>query len=180
MSKPTLTDQSREIVSLWEDIVCLHAYQKSLVPANLIRAKKRLAQLSAQGNARHFTDQPFFFYRVCVIIARQNGTVTMGELGHALGVPLSTTTRLVNRLAAGGYVKRAHDPADRRIVRIALTAEGHALYRAIHDFAQQRVQAALRHFSARERRTLLVLLRKALPALTVAEQSPARSLDFTP
>ncbi|MCI0476783.1 MAG: MarR family winged helix-turn-helix transcriptional regulator, partial [Anaerolineales bacterium] len=163
MPNGTLTSQSLEIVSLWEDAVCLHAVQKSLVPANLIRAKKRLAKLSAQGSARHFTDQPFFFYRVCVVIARQNGSATMGELSGALGIPLSTATRFVNRLAAGGYVERLADLSDRRIVRIALTTEGHTLYRTIHDFAQQRVETALRHFTPRERKVLLVLLNKALP-----------------
>ena len=174
MSNVTLTTLSLEIVSLWEDAVCLHAYQKSLVPANLIRAKKRLAQLSTGGSARHFTDQPFFFYRVCVVIARQNGSATMGELSNALGIPLSTATRLVNRLAAGGYVERRTDPSDRRIVRIALTAEGHTLYRAIHDFAQQRVEIALRHFTPRERKALVTLLNKALPALIETDQPRAQ------
>ncbi|MBM3130977.1 MAG: winged helix DNA-binding protein [Chloroflexi bacterium] len=174
MPNETLATQSLEIVTLWEDTICLRVYQKSLLPTDLLRAKKRLAKLSARGGAHHLADQPFFFYRVCVIIARQNGSATMGELSSALGVPLSTATRLVNQLAAGGYVKRATDPADRRIVRVALTAEGNSLYRAIHDFAQQRVQTALRRFTPRERTTLLALLHKALPALS--EIVPPRAL----
>jgi DNA-binding MarR family transcriptional regulator len=177
MSKNNLTDQSLELVTLWEDAVCLHPYEKSLFPANLLRAKKRLAKLAAGGSARHSTDQPFLFYRVCVVIARQSGSATMGELSNALGVPLSTTTRLVNRLAAGGYIKRAIDPRDRRIVRIALSAEGHALYRAIHDFAQQRIETALRHFTPGERKTLLTLMTKALPAFTDTNPPP-QSLDL--
>jgi len=171
MSKNTLTDQSLDLITLWEDAICLNTYDKSLFPANLLRAKRRLAKL-AGGSARHSTDQPFFFYRVCVIIARQNGSATMGELSNTLGVPLSTATRFVNRLAAGGYVKRATDPRDRRIVRITLTVEGNSLYRTIHDFAQQRIETVLRHFTPGERKTLLHLMTKALPALADAELAP--------
>jgi DNA-binding MarR family transcriptional regulator len=164
MSDPTLASQSLEIVSLWEDAVCLHTYQKSLIPADLIRAKKRLAELSSEGG-RRFVDQPFFFYRVCVIIARQKGSATMGELGDALGVPLSTATRIVDRLAAGGYVERSPDPADRRVVRIVLTTTGKTLYKTIHNFAKQRVEAALHHFSQRERKDLVALLQKTVAVL---------------
>jgi DNA-binding MarR family transcriptional regulator len=160
-----LNSQSFEIVSLWEDVVCLHTYQKSLIPADLIRAKKRLAQLSSDGGARHSADQPFFFYRMCVILVRQDGSATMGELSDALGIPFSTATRLVNRLDLGGYVERLIDPQDRRIVRIVLTDEGKRLYRTIHDFAQQRVQAALHRFTTRERKVLVALLQKTVTAL---------------
>jgi DNA-binding MarR family transcriptional regulator len=165
MPNTSLNSQSLEIVSLWEDAVCLHTYQKSLIPADLIRAKKRLAQLSSDGGAHHSADQPFFFYRMCVILARQDGSATMGELSDALGIPLSTATRLVNRLDSGGYVKRLTDPRDHRIVRIVLTDEGKRLYKTIHDFAQQRVQAALHHFTTQERKVLVALLQKTVTAL---------------
>jgi DNA-binding MarR family transcriptional regulator len=160
-----LNSQSFEIVSLWEDMVCLHTYQKSLIPADLIRAKKRLAKLSSDSGMRHSADQPFFFYRTCVILARQDGSATMGELSEALNIPLSTATRLVNRLDRSGYVERLTDPKDRRIVRIVLTEEGKRLYRTIHDFAQQRIQVALHHFTTRERKVLVALLHKTVTAL---------------
>ena len=165
MSDSTLTSQSLEIVSLWEDAVCFHAFQKSLIPADLIRAKKRLAKLSSEGGARRFGDQPFFFYRVCVIIARQNNSVTMGELSEALGTPLSTATRIADRLTEGGYVERLTDPADHRVVRIALTNKGERLYKTIQDFAKQRVDAALSHFTIQERSELVTLLRKVVTVL---------------
>jgi DNA-binding MarR family transcriptional regulator len=175
MSDSALCSQSLEIISLWEDAVCLHSFQKSLIPADLVRAKKRLAKLSSEGGARHFADQPFFFYRVCVIIARQNGSATMGELSGALGLPLSTTTRIVDRLADGGYVVRSTDPEDHRIVRIALTDEGNKLHKTIHDFARQRVAAALHHFSPQERRDLVALLHKTVAVL--ADLSSSSSIE---
>jgi DNA-binding MarR family transcriptional regulator len=89
----------------------------------------------------------------------------MGELSDALGVPLSTATRIVDRLAAGGYVERSTDPPDRRVVRIVLTTTGITLYKTIHDFAKQRVAAALHHFSQQERKDLVALLQKTVAVL---------------
>jgi DNA-binding MarR family transcriptional regulator len=165
MSDTKLESQSLEIVSLWEDAVCLHAYQKSLIPADLMRAKKRLAKLSSQSKARHSSDRPFLFYRVCVILARHGGSAAMGELSAMLGVPLSTATRLVNQLGNGGFVERRIDPKDHRIVHIVLTDDGKQLYQTIHDFAQRRAQAALVHFTIQERKQLVALLQKMSVAL---------------
>lgn len=162
--KKTLTSQALEIVTLWEDAVCLRAYHKSLVPLDWWRAKKHLDRLARHQNARA-NEQPFSLYRVCVMIARHNGSVTMGELSHRLGIPLSTTTRLVQRLDQGGYVKRTPDSRDRRIVRLALTPKGRTLHRAVQTFAQQRVEAMLRRLTPQERTLFLTLLHKALPAL---------------
>ncbi len=165
MPDAKLYSQSLEIVSLWEDAVCLHAFQKSLIPADLLRAKKRLAKLSSAGKARRSSERPFLFYRICVVLARRDGSATMGELSSALGVPLSTATRLANRLERGGYVERLTDPDDHRVVRIMLTVEGKRLYQTIHDFAQQRVLSALDRFSTQERKQLVALLQKAIAAL---------------
>lgn len=172
MTTRSLVAQTSAIVSLWEDAVCLHAYEKSLFPADWLRAKKNLAKLAFSGGARQSADQPFLFYRVCVIIAR-NDSITMSELSHTLGVPLSTTTRLVNRLSVGGYLRRSPDPDDRRVVRVTLTARGHALYRAIHSFAQQRVQTMLARLTPRERKTLIGLLSKALPTFAEMNEPPS-------
>ncbi|MCX7838411.1 MAG: MarR family transcriptional regulator [Anaerolineae bacterium] len=164
-SKKTLTSQALEIVTLWEDVVCLRASDKSLIPSDWLRAKKHLAQLARHQRART-NDLPFSLYRVCVMIARHNGSITMGALSHALNIPLSTATRLVQHLEHGGYVERTPDPEDRRIVRLALTPKGHALHRAIQTFAQQRVEAMLHRLTPKERTVFLALLHKALPALT--------------
>lgn len=178
MPKSTLSTQTLAIVSLWEDAVCLHAYEKSLFPANWLRAKKRLAQLACDDDARLPADQPFVFYRVCVIIAR-NSSLAMGDLSRTLGMPLSTTTRLVNRLSAGGYLQRSSDPTDRRIVRVTLTRKGHTLYRTIHTFAQQRVETLLKHLTPRERTTLLALLTKTLPALAESHVTSRKSSQLS-
>ncbi|MGW2180396.1 MarR family winged helix-turn-helix transcriptional regulator [Streptomyces sp. NPDC001732] len=44
------------------------------------------------------------------------GPMTPGELGTRTGLTTGPTTRLIDRLEQGGYVRRAADPTDRRKV----------------------------------------------------------------
>lgn len=55
---------------MWKNAVCLHAYEKSLFPTDWLRARKRLAQLALGDTAHPSSDQPFLFYRICVILAQ--------------------------------------------------------------------------------------------------------------
>ncbi|MFB7718023.1 MarR family winged helix-turn-helix transcriptional regulator [Nocardia sp. NPDC056100] len=45
-----------------------------------------------------------------------SGAMTPGELGTRTGLTTGPTTRLIDRLEAAGYVRRAADPGDRRKV----------------------------------------------------------------
>jgi DNA-binding MarR family transcriptional regulator len=49
---------------------------------------------------------------------------TMGELADALGIGVSTVTGIVDRLVEHGFVTRAEDPRDRRVVVGRLTSRG--------------------------------------------------------
>jgi len=49
---------------------------------------------------------------------------SMSDLSHELGLPPSSVTGIVDRLVALGKVERQSDPGDRRVVRVALTAQG--------------------------------------------------------
>ncbi|WP_018334746.1 MarR family winged helix-turn-helix transcriptional regulator [Actinomycetospora chiangmaiensis] len=56
------------------------------------------------------------------------GDLAMGELVAGTGLNDSTLTRVVDRLASLGLVYRGVDPADRRRVRVSLSARGRALH----------------------------------------------------
>lgn len=47
-----------------------------------------------------------------------SGAMTPGELGARTGLTTGPTTRLIDRLEAAGYVRRAPDPGDRRKVMV--------------------------------------------------------------
>ncbi|MEA3400176.1 MAG: MarR family transcriptional regulator [Armatimonadota bacterium] len=49
---------------------------------------------------------------------------SMSDLSRELGLPPSSVTGTVDRLVAAGKVQRQSDPEDRRVVRVALTAQG--------------------------------------------------------
>ncbi|MBM3692403.1 MAG: MarR family transcriptional regulator [Actinobacteria bacterium] len=57
----------------------------------------------------------------------RHGPCTHGELADAERVRPPTITAAVDRLEAQGLVARARDATDRRVARVALTAEGRTL-----------------------------------------------------
>ncbi|SDR20105.1 MarR family winged helix-turn-helix transcriptional regulator [Thermostaphylospora chromogena] len=62
-----------------------------------------------------------------VILLSSLGSASGQELAHRLGVSLATVTGIVDRLVGHGLVTRQEDPADRRIRRVRLSAQGRAL-----------------------------------------------------
>ena len=58
-----------------------------------------------------------------------------GELAKQLGVGESAATAVVDRLVRQGLVLRRDDPSDRRVVRLALSDEGHSVVTELHKRA---------------------------------------------
>jgi DNA-binding MarR family transcriptional regulator len=52
------------------------------------------------------------------IIMQTGHPMTAGEISSRTELPTSTTTRVIDRLEKGGFVRRSSDPADRRKVVI--------------------------------------------------------------
>lgn len=57
------------------------------------------------------------------LLARR-GPLTPGELGAQTGLASASVTGLIDRLAAGGFVRRVRDPNDGRRVRVEAQTEG--------------------------------------------------------
>lgn len=90
---------------------------------------------------------------------------TMGALAKSLRVTLGAATGLVDRLIQQGLVQRQPDPADRRIVRVHLTAAGRHAHVAVVEGARRRLSAALEKLSPEQREDVaeaLTMLRDAL------------------
>ena len=67
----------------------------------------------------------------------------MSELAAARNVALNTATSLVDRLVAAGLVQRHGDPADRRVVRIALTPVGRVLVERLRTVRRAAIRELL-------------------------------------
>lgn len=129
-----------------------------------------LGRIRAQLFAMHSGGKPEFgdfglFLNLGLALTQHDEPMTMGDLSRALDVPLSSATRIVDLLVKINCVTRLPDPDDRRVVRVALTESGTAMYHAVNHAIQRRVERMLRPFTPEERESLIALLRKLLVGL---------------
>ena len=75
----------------------------------------------------------------------KNGTMTMHALSEWMSLATSTMTRIVDNLVRDGYIARAQDPQDRRVVQVSLTEQGGQLFQAImeiyHEYHRKIVES---------------------------------------
>ena len=71
-------------------------------------------------------------YDVLTALALSPNGMTMGELASSLMVTKGNITGVVNRLKQDGLVRKAKSRSDRRIQSVTLSAEGRALWDAMH------------------------------------------------
>lgn len=85
---------------------------------------------------------------------------TPAELADAAGVTRATMTGLLDTLERDGFVKRAPDPDDRRMISVRLTAVGERFLRDFLPGHFQTITALMSPLSESERKTLVGLLGK--------------------
>jgi len=163
MTDLSLAAHVTQAAAILRDMVRLKPRLKLPLPSDLARATTQFDTLRSAGV--HET-----LLQVGVVLARQPEPLSMGELSKAMGVPLSTATRIVDWCVQNGYVERSPDAQDRRVVRVALTKPGRDLLKAGNELICQRVEQVLRHFTPDERETLVVLMRKLVASLENEEE----------
>ncbi|WFB11139.1 MarR family transcriptional regulator [Streptomyces sp. LX-29] len=82
----------------------------------------------------------------------------MADLAERLDVVPRAVTTLVDALEAHGSVRRAPDPANRRVIRIELTDTGRSALRALRDARRAAAEDVLAPLSERQREMLGGLL----------------------
>ncbi len=121
--------------------------------------QKKFSQLLALHNLT----LPQFL--VLMAIRRRGAGCPIGTLAEEMWQAYPTMTGIVDRLKEAGLVARADDPNDRRKVVVQLTAAGRTLLERARGARRARMIRALAHFSPRERRELVRLVKKYLEAL---------------
>lgn len=163
MSEPSSSPYLAEIIAIIRRLFYLRHRLKPVLPEDLLDiAPMHTPNL---GGSASGADDYNLLFDIGAILAQQQGPLTMGELGRALGVPLSTATRIVNWLVKSGYAERQPDPGDRRIVRVALTEVGKSLNQATEAFIRRRLEMWLQRLTPEERQALVVLMKKFVEAL---------------
>ncbi|WP_030737313.1 MarR family winged helix-turn-helix transcriptional regulator [Streptomyces sp. NRRL S-31] len=82
----------------------------------------------------------------------------MADLAERLEVVPRAVTTLVDGLEASGKVRRAPDPANRRVTRIELTDEGRVALRELRGARHSAAEEILAPLTEKERQVLGVLL----------------------
>ncbi len=88
---------------------------------------------------------------------------TVSELGERLFLDSGTLTPLLKRMQAAGLIKRERAADDERVVRISLSAKGHALHRSASDIHE--AVACSTGCNPGERRSLTKLLQQLRASL---------------
>lgn len=100
-----------------------------------------------------------------------DGSMSMNELSATMNLANSTMTRMLDNLVKKGLAYRENDEADRRIVRVGLTAKGQKLQKAFAGEKQAIVKAVLLNIRHDEHKTILIVLKKLSEAFkAVVEQ----------
>jgi DNA-binding MarR family transcriptional regulator len=150
--------------------VAQHAQKKQadeLVSA-LLTASRALVGVSAASLAEAEDTVTLTQFRSLVVLDG-SPDLTVQALAERVGVTPSTAARTVDRLLAGGLVTREENPANRREVRVNLTAKGAALVSQVTARRRAELTKIVRRMSA-EQHTELVA---ALTAFSEAAGEPA-------
>lgn len=96
-------------------------------------------------------------FAVLDLLAHQ-GQSRMTDIAHFMSVTTAAMTGIVERLVRDGYAARIHDPSDRRIVKVELTAKGKKLTETITDQRRKMIMDLFGKISQGEREEYLKIL----------------------
>jgi len=86
------------------------------------------------------------------------GELTQQELGSRMALEKSTVSRLVDAMAAKGWVDKERDPGNRRYRKVRLTAAGQHAEATVADAIRQRHARILASLTSDERAAVTVAL----------------------
>jgi DNA-binding MarR family transcriptional regulator len=94
--------------------------------------------------------------------AHERADLSVKELGESLGLSLAAMSRAADELVQRGLMDRTEDPADRRIKRLRLTDEGHALVQKMRELRMAGFEQFVATLSPKEKTQLLKTLEPIL------------------
>ena len=70
---------------------------------------------------------------LAMMLIDQHDQMIMSQLAEQINIPMSTATGIVDRLVKKGYLIRARDETDRRVVTLKLSANGKVLIESLKE-----------------------------------------------
>lgn len=108
-------------------------------------------ELSKDISKRDFT--------VLIYVGKSNDVI-MRDIATFLGIPVSTTTGVIDKLVEKGYLKRYHSKEDRRTIKIGLSKFGQDSFNLLQSTLHHMGGAMLAGLSEKEQAELIFLLEK--------------------
>jgi DNA-binding MarR family transcriptional regulator len=135
--------------------------------AEAYRVDEQIGFLLRQANQRHVAifaarmgDKLTTMQWSALIKLREIQPSSQNQLGREIAMDAATTKGVIDRLVARGYVSTSPDPEDGRRVILSLTEAGDEAVTRNLASAQTVTEETLAPLSAKERSTLLDLIRK--------------------
>lgn len=99
-------------------------------------------------------------WHVLAVLEDADAPVAQGEIVDVLMKDKPTVTRILQRMERDGWVERAADPSDARVVRVRLTAAGARVFRRVPRLLTDALEELFRAFTGPELERLVGDLRK--------------------
>lgn len=80
-------------------------------------------------------------YYLTLILLKDNGNLSISEIGNHIGMKKQNMTYLTNKLVEEGLVQRLHDLSDRRVIKIAITPKGNEY---LHEWRSSKIKETKR------------------------------------
>jgi len=130
----------------------------TLLPSDLVQDRKAIDGMRFSGQPERHNVYAVLYHMMSFL--SQANRPTMIELSQALSLPKSTTKRMVDFLVARAFCKRYSDPADKRLVRIAITHRGRRDLQSNDRYIAKRTDQLLHGLTIDEQATLFAIFRK--------------------
>lgn len=109
------------------------------------------------------------FMQFLVLLKLKEGVAaTPGDLCRLMRHDTGALTRLIDQLEARGYLVRARDARDRRVIQLRLTAEGESRLAELTPLFVDKLNEALTDFTPQEFAELTRLLHKLRQVMSAA------------
>jgi DNA-binding MarR family transcriptional regulator len=137
---------------------------------------RQLNNLMVPRAEARFSDQELTFSHWLALMALRDGIADTGaRLSRHMNYDSGAITRLIDQLEERGLVERTRSKSDRRVVRLALTKQGQAMWKRLTPPVVEYWNDLLDGFSRSEAETLVTLLTRLLARMEeLPEKVPAK------
>ncbi|GAB2807310.1 MarR family transcriptional regulator [Streptomyces chlorus] len=141
-----------------------------LLAEQLLRLTRRVHRIQKRHLVRRELGITPAQSRLLRTLAHYASPPRMADLAERLEVVPRAVTTLVDGLEASGKVRRVPDPANRRVIRIELTDDGHAALRELHAARRAAAEEILAPLADEQREVLGELLNTLIDGTAAAPQ----------